>query len=81
MPKRMAPRLMANERVTGAMLLALVFTRVKISVLYIFVGVQMTWVLRPFLGWEDIPVTFFRQEKWVNAYVELFKTFYWYLTQ
>lgn len=50
-------------------------------VIYIFVGVQMTWVLRPFLGWEDIPVTFFRQEKWVNAYVELFKTFYWYLTQ
>jgi len=38
-------------------------------VLYIFVGVQMAWVLRPFVGSPGLPVTFFRQEAWGNAYV------------
>jgi hypothetical protein len=37
--------------------------------LYIFVGVQMAWVLRPFIGDPNRPVVFFRQEAWGNAYV------------
>jgi len=37
--------------------------------LYVFVGIQMAWVLRPFIGDPDLPVTFFRSEAWGNAYV------------
>lgn len=37
--------------------------------LYAFVGIQMGWMLRPFIGHPDIPVTFFRQEPFSNAYV------------
>lgn len=37
--------------------------------LYIFVGIQMAWVLRPFLGAEDLAVRFFREDSWGNAYV------------
>lgn len=39
--------------------------------LYIFVGIQMGWVLRPFVGDPKIPVAFFRQEAWGNAYVHV----------
>jgi hypothetical protein len=38
-------------------------------VIYVFVGVQMGWVLRPFIGQPDLPVQFFREEAWGNAYV------------
>jgi hypothetical protein len=38
-------------------------------VVYIFVGVQMAWILRPFVGSPDMPVQFFREESWGNAYV------------
>ena len=37
--------------------------------LYVFVGIQMGWVLRPFIGDPNRPVVFFRQEAWGNAYV------------
>ncbi len=37
--------------------------------LYVFVGIQMAWVLRPFVGHPDLPTQFFRQESWGNAYV------------
>lgn len=37
--------------------------------LYGFVGVQMGWVLRPFIGSADRPVEFFRPEAWDNAYL------------
>ena len=37
--------------------------------LYAFVGIQMGWVLRPFIGAPNIPVTFFRSGAWGNAYV------------
>ena len=40
-------------------------------VLYVFVAIQMAWVLRPFIGSPDMPVRFFREEAWGNAYVEL----------
>ena len=38
-------------------------------VLYAFVGIQMAWVLRPFIGNPHAPVAFFRAEAWGNAYV------------
>ena len=37
--------------------------------LYVFVGIQMAWVLRPFIGDPKLPVSFFRREAWGNAYV------------
>lgn len=36
---------------------------------YSFVGVQMGWMLRPFIGDPGMPVTFFRSGAWGNAYV------------
>lgn len=36
--------------------------------LYGFVGIQMAWVLRPFIGDPDHPATFFRADTWGNAY-------------
>ena len=38
-------------------------------VVYSFVGVQMGWVLRPFVGNPAMPVSFFRPGAWENAYV------------
>ncbi|HUU95986.1 MAG TPA: hypothetical protein VM487_09605 [Phycisphaerae bacterium] len=38
-------------------------------VLYAFVGIQMGWILRPFVGAPNMPVQFFREETWGNAYV------------
>ena len=37
-------------------------------VIYVFVGIQMGWVLRPFIGDPTIPVQFFRADSWSNAY-------------
>lgn len=41
--------------------------------LYAFVGIQMAWVLRPFVGAPNVPTQFFRDEKWGNAYVEVLR--------
>jgi hypothetical protein len=38
-------------------------------ILYAFVGIQMGWMLRPFVGDPDLPVAFFRAEPFSNAYV------------
>lgn len=38
-------------------------------VTYAFVGIQMGWVLRPFIGDPNSPVRFFREAAWGNAYV------------
>jgi hypothetical protein len=38
-------------------------------VMYAFVGMQMGWMLRPFVGTTDKAVTFFREEPFTNAYV------------
>ena len=38
-------------------------------VLYMFVAVQLAWVLRPFIGFPKLGVRFFREEAWSNAYV------------
>lgn len=37
--------------------------------IYAFVGVQMGWLLRPFIGAPNQPVQFFRSGTWENAYV------------
>ena len=37
--------------------------------LYAFVGIQMAWMLRPFIGNPDMRVAFFREEPFSNAYV------------
>jgi hypothetical protein len=37
--------------------------------LYAFVGIQMGWMLRPFIGSPGLPVSFFRAEPFSNAYV------------
>jgi hypothetical protein len=38
-------------------------------VVYAFVGIQMGWILRPFIGAPGLPAQFFREETWGNAYV------------
>jgi hypothetical protein len=39
--------------------------------IYAFVGIQMGWVLRPFIGQPDVETTFFRAGAWGNAYSEV----------
>ncbi len=38
-------------------------------VLYVFVAIQMAWILRPFIGDPERPTAFFREEAWGNAYL------------
>jgi hypothetical protein len=38
-------------------------------VIYVFVGIQMGWVLRPFIGNPNAPMQFFREDSWSNAYM------------
>ena len=40
-------------------------------VVYAFVGIQLAWVLRPFIGAVDLETSFFRADAWTNAYVEV----------
>lgn len=37
--------------------------------LYAIVGIQMGWMFRPFVGNPGLPVSFFRQEPFTNAYI------------
>lgn len=39
--------------------------------IYAFIGIQMSWVLRPFIGDPGSPVQFFRENAWGNAYIKL----------
>ncbi len=41
--------------------------------LYAFVGIQMAWMLRPFVGDPNLPVQFFRESRWENAYERVFQ--------
>ncbi len=41
--------------------------------IYSFVGIQMGWVLRPFIGKPGDPVVFFRGTELNNAYVEIIR--------
>jgi hypothetical protein len=40
---------------------------------YAFVGIQMAWVLRPFVGDPLAAVRFFREDAWGNAYVVVWR--------
>lgn len=44
-------------------------------VIYSFVGIQMGWVFRPFIGSPDSATTFFREGAWGNAYLVVFELF------
>lgn len=37
--------------------------------IYAFVGIQMGWVMRPFIGRPDMATHFFREDAWTNAYL------------
>lgn len=41
------------------------------AVIYIFVGIQMAWILRPFIGQPGASPTFFREGALTNAYVDV----------
>jgi len=41
------------------------------TLVYVFVGIQMGWVLRPFIGEPGKPVQWLRPTAWGNAYVEV----------
>ncbi len=43
------------------------------GVLFAFTGIQLAWVLRPFVANIDRPVSFFREEAWGNAYIIVFQ--------
>lgn len=45
-------------------------------VVYAFVGIQMGWVLRPFIGDPGAPTRFFRAGMWGNAYERLLSIFW-----
>ncbi|MCE9636997.1 MAG: hypothetical protein K8T90_14935 [Planctomycetes bacterium] len=47
--------------------------RVAWGVLYVFVAIQLAWVLRPFIGSLRAPTQFFRKDAWSNAYVVVFE--------
>ena len=47
---------------------------------YAFVGIQMGWVLRPFIGQPGKAVTFFRSDTWGNAYVIVGETIWQVVT-
>ena len=41
--------------------------------LYVFVAIQLAWVLRPFVGAPTIETRFLRENAWSNAYVQVFE--------
>lgn len=48
--------------------------------LYVFVAIQLAWVLRPFVGNPRIETRFFREGAWSNAYVEVGRQVWGFLT-
>jgi hypothetical protein len=64
--RRYAPLVAANRRHRTML-------RLWVGV-YAFVGIQMGWVLRPFVGDVNAPTTFFRETAWGNAYVVVAET-------
>ena len=41
------------------------------ALVYVFVGIQMAWILRPFIGDPTSPVEFLRPQRWDNAYLKV----------
>jgi hypothetical protein len=50
-------------------------------IIYAFVGVQMAWILRPFIGDPGMPIQFIRQDTWGNAYIIVGRTIWETLAQ
>jgi hypothetical protein len=50
-------------------------------VIYAFVGIQMAWILRPFVGSPKAPVQFFRAEDWADAYTVVLRIVWNHLAQ
>lgn len=61
------PLIAANRRHRIAMILWLM--------LYVFVAIQLAWILRPFVGSPNLPATFLRTDALTNAYVALLGLF------
>jgi hypothetical protein len=59
--KRLYSPLIARDRRHRWLLRAWLLT-------YAFVGIQMGWILRPFIGKPEMDPTFFREEAFTNAY-------------
>ncbi|MEN8151338.1 MAG: hypothetical protein ABFS86_16095 [Planctomycetota bacterium] len=59
--KHYAPLIAANPRHRNG--------RTAWAILYVFVAIQLAWILRPFVGSPGLPTRFFREEAWDNAYV------------
>jgi hypothetical protein len=38
-------------------------------IVFAFIGIQMGWLLRPFIGNPTEPVRFLREDAWGNAYL------------
>ena len=49
--------------------------------LYIFVTIQLAWMLRPFIGAPSLPPSFFREGIWDNAYVVVCRDVWTLLTK
>ncbi|HWB53931.1 MAG TPA: hypothetical protein VG722_07050, partial [Tepidisphaeraceae bacterium] len=47
------------------------WTLIAWLVIYVFVGIQMGWVLRPFIGDPTLPTQFLRPEALTNAYTSV----------
>jgi hypothetical protein len=45
-------------------------------IIYAFVGIQMAWTLRPFVGHPASQTRFFRQDAFTNAYVHVAAIFW-----
>jgi hypothetical protein len=55
-------------------------TRLAWLVLYVFVAIQLAWLLRPFVGDPGLATRFLRQDAWSNAYVVVARTLWELLT-
>jgi uncharacterized membrane protein YqjE len=43
-------------------------------ILYVFIAIQMAWVLRPFIGAPSLSPSFFRDDAFSNAYMVVLQT-------
>lgn len=50
-------------------------------IVYVFVAIQMAWVLRPFIGAPNLETQFFRADAWTNAYVYVMRALWRVMTR
>lgn len=51
------------------------------ALVYALIGIQMGWILRPFIGAPQAPIQFFRSGDWENAYVVVARMIWEYLSR